>query len=72
MHTRPFIVCRDSVKITCVIAARQCSRSGELRLSKFGDWHGGGMTKVLTDYGSLIQDRCDGLNQDHPRLAGCL
>ena len=24
------------------------------------------------EYGSLIQDRCDGLNQDHPRLAGCL
>lgn len=20
----------------------------------------------------LIQPRCDGLNQDHPRLAGCL
>lgn len=26
----------------------------------------------LLDYGSLIQDRCDGLNQGHPRLAGCL
>ncbi|VII98807.1 hypothetical protein [Arthrobacter sp. DR-2P] len=24
------------------------------------------------DYGSLSQDRCDSLNQDHPGLAGCL
>ena len=27
---------------------------------------------LVAEYGSLIQDRCDGLNQDHPRLAGCL
>jgi hypothetical protein len=24
------------------------------------------------EYGSLVQDRCGGLNQDHPRLAGRL
>lgn len=52
--------------------ARSADRAETVRQAFAGNASAFTALTPLDEYGSLVQDRCDGLNQDHPRLAGCL